>query len=275
MSRNRNHVFTINNYSNEEQEGLRTLADTAQVRYLVFGRETGESGTPHLQGYVEWTSGVSMATARGRLGGRAHVEGRMGTSAEASDYCKKDGDFEEWGEMSRPGRRTDLSALKADCEAGQSLRDLAQGHFSNFIRYNRGIMLYRSLISEPRNFVTEVRVFWGVAGTGKSRRAYAEAEDPWVWGGDHWFDGYDNHDHVIMDDFRGSCMKPSMFLKITDRYPCRVPVKGAFVNWRPRIIWITSNVDPALWWPNVDPETARAVARRLTQVVSFSSDLIE
>jgi len=266
-------VFTLNNYTDDEQEALRVLGAGEQVNYLVFGREVGETGTPHLQGYVEWTSGVSVATSRRRLGGRAHVEMRMGTSSQAADYCKKDGEFEESGTISQPGRRSDMEALKADLEAGSNLRSVSRDHFSSFVRYHRGIMLYRSLNAEPRDFPTEVRLYWGIADGGKTRRCFEESEDAWVWGGDHWFDGYDQQEHVIMDDFRGSCMKPSMFLKITDRYPCQVPVKGAFVNWRPRIMWITSNVDPREWWPNVDQETNRAVMRRINVEVHFPTDL--
>ena len=274
MSRSRNYVFTINNWTEEDETRIEQVASGEQCRYLVYGRETGDNGTPHLQGYVEWSSGVSIAASRARFGGRGHFEARMGTAAQAADYCKKDGDVVEFGTISQAGRRSDLAALRQDLESGDSLRLVSQNHFSNFVRYQRGILAYRSLHSEKRDFATEVKVYWGVAGTGKSRRAYAEADDPWVWGGDGWFDGYDGDEHVVMDDFRGSCMKPSMFLKITDRYPCRVPIKGAFVNWRPRTIWITSNVDPREWWPNVDAETQRAVLRRITEEVVFGSELL-
>lgn len=272
MSRSRNYVFTINNYTDETVQVLRTLGVQASTRYIVFGREVATTGTPHLQGYVEFLSGVSVAAATRRLGGRAFVEARMGSALQAANYAKKDGDYEEQGVISSPGRRSDLDDLKNDLEAGNNLRSVSRNHFGNFIRYQRGILAWRSLNSEPRNFKTEVRVYHGAAGTGKSRRAFQEAEDPWIWGGDSWFDGYDEHPHAIMDDFRGSAMKPSMLLKITDRYPMRVPVKGAFVNWRPRILWITSNVTPEDWYPNVDQETRNAIMRRIDVNIGFAAD---
>lgn len=272
MSRARNWCFTINHFEEEDVERLRALATAESTRYLVFGREVGETGTPHLQGYIEFRSGISLATARRRVSLTGHFEHRLGTAQEASAYCKKDGDFEEFGEISNPGRRTDLVELRTSLENGDSLRSVSRDHFSNFIRYQRGIMAFRTINSTPRDFKTEVRVYHGLSGTGKSRRAFDEAEDPWFWGGDSWFDGYDDHEHAIMDDFRGSAMKPSMLLKIMDRYPMRVPVKGAFVNWRPRILWITSNLMPVEWYPNVDDETRNAILRRIDVNLSFGAD---
>ena len=272
MSRSRNYVFTINNYTDETIEVLRALGAQASTRYLVFGREVATTGTPHLQGYVEFNAGASMATTTRRLGGRAFVAARMGTALQASEYAKKDGDYEEQGILSQPGRRSDMDALKDSLEAGANLRQVSRDHFSNFVRYQRGILAWRSLNSEPRDFKTEVRVYHGAAGTGKSRRAFEEATDPWFWGGDAWFDGYDGQEHAIMDDFRGSAMKPSMLLKIMDRYPMRVPIKGSFANWRPRILWITSNVMPQDWYPNVDQETRNAIMRRIDVNLGFGAD---
>jgi len=44
MERSRNFVFTLNNYTTEEVE----LVKEWDCKYLIFGKEIGESGTPHL-----------------------------------------------------------------------------------------------------------------------------------------------------------------------------------------------------------------------------------
>ena len=49
----------------------------------------------------------------------------------------------------------------------------------------------------------------------------------------------------------------------------RVPVKGGFVQWVPKRIWITSNYSPKEWYPNAKDEHVKALFRRLTRVVRF------
>lgn len=99
MSRSKYFCFTINNYTNDDVDRLSNLGD--EITYIVFGREVGESGTPHLQGYVEFRNRKRFPQVKTLLGNRVHLEKRRGSPQEASDYCKKDGDFEEIGELSR------------------------------------------------------------------------------------------------------------------------------------------------------------------------------
>jgi len=40
--------FTLNNWSLDHEDTLKTVPST----YLVYGKEKGESGTPHLQGFI-------------------------------------------------------------------------------------------------------------------------------------------------------------------------------------------------------------------------------
>ncbi len=59
-----------------------------------------------------------------------------------------------------------------------------------------------------------------------------------------WFDGYEGQKDVIIDDMVPDCMAVGLFLRLFDRYPMSVPIKGAFVNWNPRRVFITSNFCP-------------------------------
>lgn len=94
--------FTLNNYDEGDIATLRNIMDgSALVSYLVFGREVGENGTPHLQGYVEFTTRWDLRRCQRSFLMGAHFEQRRGTPQEASDYCKKDGDWEEVGTLSR------------------------------------------------------------------------------------------------------------------------------------------------------------------------------
>ena len=71
--------FTLNNYSQEEQEALRNVT----CAYMVFGRERGDEGTPHLQGYVHLQHQKTL-TAMKKIMPRAHLEVRMGTNRPSS-----------------------------------------------------------------------------------------------------------------------------------------------------------------------------------------------
>lgn len=103
-------VFTLNNYSDSELVNLNTIHGHEDVSYIVFGKEVGESGTPHLQGYVEFSRRLRLNQVKDLLGSRIFAEKRRGTGGEASSYCKKDGNFQEFGTMNvGQGARMDLA----------------------------------------------------------------------------------------------------------------------------------------------------------------------
>lgn len=103
-AQSRHWVFTLNNWTADDETRLEALAST--VTYLVYGYETAETGTPHLQGYVCFST-VKRATAvKTAIGARAHVEVKRGSPKEASDYCKKEGLFKEFGSLPSGARGT-------------------------------------------------------------------------------------------------------------------------------------------------------------------------
>jgi len=144
--------FTLNNYAPTDIIHLHALAPT--VDYLIFGKEVGASGTPHLQGYVCFKSNHRLAAAKRALclHPGIHLERKSSNSSheQASDYCKKDGDFEEYGLLPapEPGRRTDwdryIDWIK-DLGRLPSQRELVANFPSLFARY------YRACYSIARN----------------------------------------------------------------------------------------------------------------------------
>lgn len=113
----------------------------------------------------------------------------------------------------------------------------------------------------------QIWTFWGKTGTGKTRRVweFANVDELWVHPGDRWFDGYDSQRAVLFDDFDGSWFKLSYLLKLLDRYMMQVPVKGGYVWWNPKTIYLTSNINPKDWYPQANEEHKAALKRRLTE----------
>lgn len=103
MSKAKRWCFTINNYNDDIQEQVRGIANDNETGYLVYGRERGDAGTPHLQGYVIFNKRFTLNQVRNKFGCNPHLEVSRGTPSQASNYCKKDGDFEEFGDLPSDG----------------------------------------------------------------------------------------------------------------------------------------------------------------------------
>ena len=112
MARALRWCFTINNFVTEPV----FVADT--MDYLVYGIERGESGTPHVQGYVRFKARKVLSVVKRLIDERGHYERAKGDERANRTYCTKDGEFKEFGtfdeSQGRQGHRTDLSALTKD-----------------------------------------------------------------------------------------------------------------------------------------------------------------
>jgi len=87
--------WTLNNYSNDEFQQLVALSTELPdpVQYVVFGKELGAQGTPHLQGFISFSRRVTFNATKRLVSPRCHLEKAKGTPAQAAEYCRKDGDF--------------------------------------------------------------------------------------------------------------------------------------------------------------------------------------
>lgn len=141
-------VFTLNNYTSEEYDGICTsLSDQTIASYAVIGREIGEEGTPHLQGFVCFSNRKTMRAAKQILGDRVHLEMRRGTAKQAADYCKKEKDFVEYGTPPSTGGgcqwKTFVTWLKSR-DKRPSDGDLLDEFPHLMARYSRGCLMLRN-----------------------------------------------------------------------------------------------------------------------------------
>lgn len=152
--------FTLNNYDNADVTRLRQLAAGGDVRYLVFGREVGDSGTPHLQGFCSFHSRKRLRQVRALISVRAHFEVARGSDGSNRDYCIKDGDFEEFGESGGgQGSRNDIDEFRgwilaffAEHEREPSERDVANAFPSLYLRYSKHLLSLSRLLLPPVKF---------------------------------------------------------------------------------------------------------------------------
>lgn len=153
VERYRHWCFTLNNYTDDDIVELQSFA--AKARYYVAGKEVGDSGTPHLQGFVSFQHQQRVEKLQLVCSGRCHWEVARDV-LRSIEYCKKDGDFEEIGvpvAKLRPGqgKRTDLHDLRDAINEGERcLKKLRQDFPASCARYpNFVTQLLLDQIPEP------------------------------------------------------------------------------------------------------------------------------
>lgn len=233
--------FTLNNWDECE---LLYIDSALPCRYIIYGFEIGKEGTEHLQGYVEFANVKRLSAVKKYLG-RAHWEIMQSTRENAAQYCKKDGAWCERGDWQAggTGARNDLDRIRRLAADGNMRTVTSVGSYQQikvaekFLEYNE----------EPRDWKPEVIWIYGATGTGKSRRARELLNDGDIYtknDGTKWWQGYDAHEDVIIDDFRSSWWSLTEMLSLIDRYEKRVETKGSSRQFRARRIVITSAMSP-------------------------------
>ena len=214
------------------------------------------------------------------------MEPRRGTIPQAIDYCtdisKRDvesnGDIVEYG--TRPaggGSRTDIRACIELVKQGKSQRDLFDEHPEVMVKYARGIQAAKLVYENERDFKTVVKWYYGSTGTGKSRAAYDESRNVstyWKAGGSKWWDGYDGHETVIIDDYRCDLCPFHQLLRLFDRYPLSVEGKGVVMQFRAKTIIVTAPHKPCVMWRSQTAEHIGQLLRRIEEVKLFGDEPI-
>lgn len=226
-----------------------------------------ESGT--TSGFVHWQIVVAFTTKKSLAGvksifGTCHAE--LSRSEAANAYIEKDDTyidgtrFEFGTKPIRRNSKVDWDSVWTAATSG----DLLAVPSSIRIQSYRALRTIASDYAKCEPIERTCYVFWGRTGSGKSRRAWDEAgmdaycKDPRT----KFWDGYQSEKNVVVDEFRGG-IDISHLLRWLDRYPVRVEIKGSSRPLSATNIWITSNISPRDWYPQIDQETLDALLRRL------------
>lgn len=265
MSRSRNWCFTKNNYGEGEAEGL--IIKLRDHGYGIIGKEVGESGTPHLQGFVAFKNARTFASMQKWCPG-AHFEVAKGTAVQNITYCSKDGNFQEVGVRPKgKGKRTDLEIVKEMVIENKSMAEICLAASS--YQSMRAAELMRKYI-KPNNHRLDLEVywFWGPSGQNKTRTAFEMYPNAWVSGETlKWWEGYDGENEIIIDDFRKDFCKFHTLLRYLDIYPIVVPNKGGSRRAEYTRVVITSCFHPEDLYQTREDLTQ--LTRRLTEIRSF------
>lgn len=240
-------VFTLNNYTEDEVLFISQIdTQTSEFKYIFYGKEIAPTtGTPHLQGYLLLRKKITFKTLKKIFCNRARLEPMGGEPEDSDIYCSKSGDTYEYGTKPRQGERTDIKKVKEAIDNGAGMKDIIDISINyQTLRTAELLLKYKE---KKRNWKPYVIWIHGKSGVGKTREAMENfnGEDVYTcMGSGQWFDGYDAHENVLIDDIRPHWTSFSNLLRLLDRYEFRIPVKGGSRQFLARKIIITAPVHP-------------------------------
>jgi Putative viral replication protein./RNA helicase. len=253
-----------------------------ESRYLIYGRELcPKTGRTHLQGFVYFDNVIARKTVQERLNvGKCHCKPMYSTPDACIAYCKKDGESWEQGDRPAQGKKCDKEVVKTMAIERTPIRRVLENTQATMHSIRTVELMYRYFEGE-RDWKTDVYWFWGSPEAGKTRKAIAHAKENY---GDvymatdtsQWFDGYDAHQAIIVDDFTEAWITWKSLLKFTDRYGFRLAYKGGFRQCLAKAIYFTSIDPPEASFPTLNyNEPIVQFLRRLTHSVHVPTPLGE
>jgi hypothetical protein len=248
--------------------------------YLAYAQESAETtGGRHWQGYVQMMCQQRNVAVKTELGlKKGYIAAQKASHAEVARAYVWKLDTKvvppvEFGtfRVSEQGKRTDIEQfVEAASDISQKKRQMFKEHGSCMVKYGRAYDDIRATFTEPRDWKTYVTLIIGATGSGKTRKVHEKygvaGYFPMRKSNNGWWDGYDAHEIVLIDDFKG-WLEPSNMLDLLDRYPCTVQIKGSRAQFVPKRIYITATKEPEFWWRQevVDPIIAE-LRRRIDRV---------
>lgn len=242
----------------------------SKVRYVIYQQEIcPKTNKKHWQGYAEFVNPITYLNVHKYLNtnNKLHVEQREAERSKARDYCRKkdtaiEGTQFEWGEWREvsQGKRSDIDEIGALVKQGVKLRDIANEYPGQWIRFGRGISSLSKVISGQRKEKTEVTILWGPTGVGKSHRANEELPNAYWYTLNGWWDGYDCHEEVIMEEIALRDINRREILMLCDKFPYKVNMKGSSCEFVAKKMIITTNDNPETWFEFI-PELRRRIEK--------------
>lgn len=262
--------FTINNYTDEEYKSLGSI----ECKYQIAGKEVGEEGTPHLQGYVYFDTLKSLKQLK-KLYPRAHLEQTKGSALSNIRYCSKE---DQTPFVFGTPPCTPQEKGRIEKERWQKYYDLA--------KKNQLEELPKKILIKHHSALTRIRDdsrptpedldhctgiwIWGEAGYGKSHLALSKAPGAYRKDLTKWWNYYDDQDDVIVDDmdpFHKHLAKD--FKDWLGQNYINAEIKNGYRKIRPKRVIVTSQYPPEAIW---DDEITLAAIRRRCEIYHLTEN---
>lgn len=254
------------------------------IKYLIVALEKcPDTGKLHMQSYIHLTVEKRGNQIQELMDDPTlHIEAIRKDEQTNINYCKKAGDYKEYGSKhSNRGKRNDITI---SLQKNKNLTEFIKNEPTLYIKYRSGVEGYYRQVVGVNYEVNDDKplVIWlyGDTGTGKSRviREYLRdkvSEGYRVWrrplGKSSWFDGYAGQDIVFLDELRYITYEFNDLLQMLD-YDCpQVPIKGGFVDFRPKVILITSNQHPKDVYQYINDENKEQLVRRCDKIIEIKT----
>lgn len=243
-------------------------------KYLIIGDETcPKTKKKHLQIYIYFTNAKSLKSAI-KVFKPHHVECAKGDATENRNYCSKEFILYEDGVLPKKGERTDIEECRNIAKDTSRIREVVLSCTS--FQGLRIAEKYLEYFETARTWKPNVYWIHGPSGCGKSKQAYFMSSSSYksdqiytCMDSIKWFQGYDGQPCVILDDFRSDYAKFHSLLKLIDRYPYRVEMKGGSRQFLARDIYITSIYSPYECYKNTN-EPIQQLLRRIDSIVNLT-----
>ena len=136
--------WCVTSWTCPDYDSVERLVVSGEYKYVCVGKETcPRTGKVHWHWYLQAVNKKSMRQIKKDVGDRmAHAEAANGPADAGIAYVKKDGEWKEWGEPKKQGRRSDLEDCKKIIDnsvddAMGTMQQIADTHFGDFVRYYR------------------------------------------------------------------------------------------------------------------------------------------
>lgn len=170
-----NWCLTLNNYSVEEYNSLKSFFSSNSSNIWIIGKEVGESGTPHLQCFCAFKIKIRF-TALKKVCDRLHLEPSRGTKKQNLFYCSKgEQTHQEWEQLKESGPNWGKGAIfESNTRIPKPLKLI-----TDLWPYQKKVEEY--ILTEPDD--RHILLVSGKFSTGKTQIAkYLTAKYNWVVG---------------------------------------------------------------------------------------------